>query len=643
MVTEVPGAETLSGLLLRHAEQRGGAPAVRIKRRGIWHTQSWRALADEVAALAAALSARGLAHGGHLALVGDNTPRLLAAMGAAHRLGAVAVPLFTEASAEELLPLLQSAGVTHVYAQDQEQVDKLLKILPRCPAVVCIVYDNDRGMRHYAQPQLASYAELLAKGHEAAAPADGGHAQDAAFLFYTSGTTGPSKGVVMTHAAMIDRARVAAAIDGLDSTDVALAYLPPAWIVQNLYGYVLPLVVGSCICCPESSETMLADMREMGPSLFLAPPRVLEALLTHVYLRMEDAGPAKRALYRHCIALARRAGPRILSGEPVGWADRIAFAAADLLIYGPLRDVLGLSRVRVAYAAGEAIGPELLMFFRSIGINLKQLYGSTESGGFVAMQRDGAVRPDSVGPAIEGVELKITADREVLVRSRGLFKEYHRDPAATTQSTNDGWYRTGDAGVLGEDGHLRIIDRLQDVGALSDGTLYAPRLLENKLRYSPYVKEAVAFGDGRDAVCMLIDIDPATVGHWADKRGISYTGHADLASRSEVYGLIAACITQTNAELAGDAALARCQTHRFVILPKGLDADDGVLTRLRKLRRGVIAELYRPLVDALYDGRASVQFDAETAYGDGRSARVSAEVPVGEVRVHVGAAAQRAA
>lgn len=610
--------DTFPKLLVQHAQVRGGRPAIREKSRGIWRTMSWRDLSEEAAALAGALSARGLQRGAHVALVGDNRPRLYAAMCAVQWLGAVAVPLYQDAMAEEMVFLMQQAEVTHVFAENQEQVDKLLEILPRCPTVGCIVYDEDRGMRHYKQPQLVSYAALLQQGQELAASKREflqaelarGKAQDVAFLFFTSGTTGPAKGVVLTHASLIDRARVAAAAEGLSDSDVAMAYLPPGWIGQNLFSYVQPMVVGYCICCPESSETMLADMREMAPTYFLAPPRVLEALLTQVSMRIEDAGGFNRALYRRCMALAHRVGARILSGEPVSLADRLRYAASDLLIYGPLRDVLGLSKVRVAYTAGDAIGPDLMMFFRALGINLKQLYGSTETGFFVAMQRDGQVKPDTVGPAAQGVELSFTPQREILVRSPGLFKEYHRDPETTARAKNpEGWFHTGDAGYLGDDGHLRIIDRLANVGALNDGTLHAPKLLENKLKFSAYIREAVAFGDGRDKVCVFVDIDGATVGRWADKQNIAYTGHADLASRDEVYALIAGCIAEVNAALASEPALAKSQIHRFVILHKELDADDGVLTRTGKLRRGAIAERYRLLIDGLYEGRESVLFD----------------------------------
>jgi long-chain acyl-CoA synthetase len=625
MAIEKAETGTFPRLLLHHSKQRGERPALREKKRGIWRTVTWRELADEASALAAALSAQGLQRGAHVAFLGENRPRLYTAMCAAHLLGAIAVPLYQDATADELVSPIERAEVTHVFAENQEQVDKLLEILPRCPTLRCIIYDKDQGMRHYSRPGLVSYDVLLKQGRELAtaksdflqAEAARGTAEDPAFLFFTSGTTGPAKGVVLTHGSLIDRARVVAAAENLTDADVAMAYLPPGWIGQNLFSYVQPMVVGYCVCCPESSETMLADMREVGPTYFLATPRVLEALLTQVSLRMEDAGGLNLRLYRAAMALAHRVDARVLAGQPVSFGDRLARLVYDFLIYAPLRDVLGMSRIRVAFTAGDAVTPDLVSFYRALGINLKQLYGSTETGFFVAMQRDGQVKPDTVGPVADGVELKFTEQREILVRSPGLFKAYHRDPQTTTQARNaDGWFHTGDAGYLGEDGHLRIIDRMKYVGALKDGTPFAPKPIENKLKFLPYIKEAVAFGDERDKVCALIDIDMAAVGRWADKRSISYTGHADLASQDEVYALIADCIAGINADLAREPVLAKSQVHRFLILHGELSPDDGVLTRTGKLRRGVIAERYRASVDAMYGGNAEVRVDVEGGHAD---------------------------
>jgi long-chain acyl-CoA synthetase len=609
-------ADTFPKLLLEHSKRRGDRPAMREKRRGIWHTTTWREFADDVQALAAALSASGLRRGDHVALLGDNRPRLHVAMCASQWLGAVVVPLFQDASADEITAPLRDAAVSFAFAENQEQVDKLLSVMPSCPLLRGIVYDHDRGMRHYKQSGLLGQAALLQQGRELLASSRErllgelslGSATDAAALFFTSGTTGPAKGVVMTHGALIDRARVAANVDQLHGNDVVVAYLPPAWIGQHLFAYAQPLVVGHCVCCPEASDTMLADMREIGPTCFLASPRVLEALRRQVTVRMEDAGPFKRGLYHRFIEVARRVGAKRQAGEGVSFGDRLAYFLGDLLIYGPLRDVLGMSRLRVAYTSGDGIGASLLNFYRALGINLKQLYGSTETGFFVAMQRDGAVQADAVGPALQGVEISFTPQREVLVRSAGLFKSFHGAAANAGAGAlpADGWYATGDIGFIGADGQLRIIDRVQDIGRLSNGTEFTPRRVESRLKYFPYVKDAVAFGDGREGVCMLVGIDAVATGIWADKKGISYTGHADLASREEVYGLIAECLAEVNAELAREPELAGLQVRRFALLPQELDADDGLLTRMRRVRRRVVSERYQALLDALHGGAAAV-------------------------------------
>jgi long-chain acyl-CoA synthetase len=645
-------ADTFPKYLLQHARSRGSRPAIREKSRGIWQTLTWQQLSDEVSVLASGLAGLGLQRGAHVGLVGENRPRLIAATSAAQWLGAVVVPLFADTTADEIAGLIRLAGVTVVFAENQEQVDKLLSLLPQCPSIQHIVFDDDRGMRHYGQPQLLSYDALLASGREGlagrAALLDAelarGKPQDPAALFFTSGTTGPARGVLHSHGALIDRAHAAAQLDGLTDIDVTMAYLPPAWIGQHVMGYALPMVVGACVCCPESSETVLHDLREMGPSIFLAPPRVLEALLTQITIRINDTGGFKLRLYTHFLGLAKRVGARVLAGESVGIADRLAYLLGDLMMYGPLRDVLGMSRVRVAYAAGEAVGPDLLQFYRSIGINLKQLYGSTETGLFVTLQRNSQVVAEAVGPAAPGVEIAVSPQREVLVRSPGLFLGYHGDTSGTRQAVNaEGWFHTGDAGWMGDDGQLHIIDRLKDVGTLADGSLFAPKLVENKLKFSPYINEAVAFGNGRKHVCVFVDIDPDAVGNWADKQGLSYTGFSDLTTLAEVYGLIGDVINKANAEMASDARLANMQVHRFLLLHKRLEADDGELTRMRKVRRDVIAQRFASLVSALYDGSVMGRVDSEVRYEDGRVGTVSSDVEIRDAKTHPPRALKKAA
>jgi len=652
MAENQSGLDTFPKLLEHHAKVRGHLPALREKDLGIWQTWTWKAFADEVRALACGLAGAGFARGDHLAIVGDNRPRLYAAMCAAQALGGIPVPLYQDAVAAEMAFPIQNAQIAYAVAEDQEQVDKLLEILPKCPSLKHIYYDDPRGMRHYAQPELTPYDKLLETGRESWQRDPGflegevakGTGADTAAMFFTSGTTGNPKGVVLTHHALIDRARVAAEMEGLGDRDVVLAYLPPAWIGQNIFSYAQPFVTGYCICCPESAETVMTDLREIGPTYYFAPPRVLEALLTQVSIRMEDASALKRRMYRYFMDLAQRVGGAILDGKPVSGTDRLLYRLGDALVYGPLRNVLGMSRVRVAYTAGEAIGPDLFRFYRSIGINLKQLYGSTETSVFVCIQPNGQVKADTVGPAVKGVELKFTPQRELLIRSPGLFKEYYKNPEATLEAKDpEGWFHTGDAGFFDPDGHLKIIDRVKDVGALADGTLFAPKYLENKLKFFPYIKEAVAFGQGRDRVCAFINFDMEAVGNWAERRNLPYAGYVDLASRDEVYDLVRECVEKVNADLAAEPEIANSQIHRFLILHKELDADDGELTRTRKVRRGAIAEKYQPLVDALYGGKDLVHVEAQVKYEDGRTGSISADLKIRDARTFPPAAAKKAA
>jgi len=508
-------------------------------------------------------------------------------------------------------------------------------------------YDDPRGLRHYAEPGLVALDALIEAGRAADALDPGFfdraveqvRADDVAAMFFTSGTTGNPKGVVHTHRTLIDRARAGAAFDRLTDREEVLAYLPPAWVGQNIFSYAQWLACGYVVNCPESADTVTLDLKEIGPTYYFAPPRVFEALLTSVTIRMEDASRPKRWLYERCMAIARRVGPARMDGRPVGLLDRLLYAAGNLLVYAPLRNTLGFSRVRVAYTAGEAIGPDLFTFYRSIGINLKQLYGSTETAVFVCLQPDHEVRADTVGVPIDGVEIRVAESGELLVRSPGLLKEYYKNPAATAEVLGaDGWYRTGDAGFLDASGHLKIIDRAKDVGRIvggpHDGALFAPKYVENKLKFFPYIKEAVAFGDRRDKVCAFVNIDMEAVGNWAEKRGLPYAGYVDLSQKPEVRELVLDCVKKVNADLAVDERLAGSQISRFLVLHKELDADDGELTRTRKVRRGFIAERYQVLVDALYDGRSHQYVETEMTFEDGRRGSVAADLQIVDAPVY---------
>jgi long-chain acyl-CoA synthetase len=632
---------TFPRLLLQHAAQRPGDPAMREKEYGIWQTHTWAAMAQLVEQVACGLHRAGLRRGEHMVVVGANRPRLYATVLAAQALGAIPIPLYQDAVAGESVFPINNADVRFAFAEDQEQVDKLLEIRNQCPQLCAIYYDDARGLRKYSEPGLDSLDSLIAHGtaFAEASPSffktevEQARPDDAAAMFFTSGTTGHAKGVVHTHRTLLDRALAGAQFDKLTHREEVLAYLPPAWIGQNVFSYAQWLACGYVVNCPESSSTIMIDLKEIGPSYYFAPPRVFEAMLTTVMIRMEDAGWIKRKMFHGFMDLARRVGPALMDRKPVGAPDRIAYAVGNVLVYGPLRNNLGFSRVRVAYTAGEAIGPDLFAFYRSIGINLKQLYGSTETAVFVCLQPDDQARSDTVGIPISGVEIKVAANGEILVRSPGLLKEYYKNPAATAEVlTADGWYHTSDAGFLDAQGHLKIIDRVKDVGRIkggeNDGAMFAPKYVENKLKFFPYIKEVVAYGDGRERVCVMINIDFDAVGNWAERRNLPYAGYTDLAQKPEVYQLVKECVEKVNADLAADELLAGSQVSRFLILHKELDADDGELTRTNKVRRGFIAEKYQVLADALYGGRTEQFIETQVKFEDGRSGKVSATLRI---------------
>jgi long-chain acyl-CoA synthetase len=442
---------------------------------------------------------------------------------------------------------------------------------------------------------------------------------------------------VHTHYSLLNRAQAGATFDKLSSKEEVLAYLPPAWIGQNIFSYGQWLSCGYVVNCPESAATVSIDLREVGPTYYFAPPRVFEGLLTSVMIRMEDAGAIKRKMFHTFMNVAKRVGPAKMDGKSVGLLDNVLYGLGNFFVYGPLRNTLGMSRVKVAYTAGEAIGPDLFTFYRSIGINLKQLYGSTETAVFVCLQPDHEAMADTVGVPCEGVEIKVADNGEILVKSPGLLKEYYKNPAATAEVlTADGWYHTSDAGFIDANGHLKIIDRVKDVGRIqggtNDGAMFAPKYVENKLKFFPHIKEVVAYGDGRDQVCVMINIDIEAVGNWAERRNLPYAGYTDLAQKTEVYTLIKECIEKVNADLSRDQLLAGSQVSRFLVLHKELDADDGELTRTNKVRRGFIAEKYQPLIDALYGGMKQQYIETQVKFEDGRTGKVSATLKIDDTQ-----------
>jgi long-chain acyl-CoA synthetase len=637
---EGPEAEdTFAKLLRAHATLRGTRPAFRHKDLGLWRTWTWAEVYDETRAIAQGLIGLGLKRGDVIAIVGANRPRLYWSITAAQMIGAVPVPVYADAVADEIAAVLGHSEATVIVAQDQEQVDKILSVRDRLPKLMHLLYDEPRGLNEYAERGLEALSALAAKGRAALAdPAhsrdldrliDGGRGSDPSVILYTSGTTGRSKGVVLSGERSICAARCTVAFDRLTDQDEALAYLPLAWVGDHYLNYAQGYVAGFCIACPESAETAADDLREIGPTYHFAPPRVFEALLTRVQIRMEDAGAIKRWLYRAFMDVAGRWGEKIANGEPVPLSARLAYRLGELLIYAPLKNALGLSRVRVAYTAGEAIGADLFAFYRSIGLNLKQLYGQTEAFLFVTAQTDRAVRSDAVGPPAPNVELRIADSGEVQFKSPGMFVGYFREDDKTRETmTDDGYVKTGDAGFIDPDGQLKIIDRAKDVGRLRGGQLFPPKYIENKLKFFPEIREAVAIGDGRDFVAAMINIELASVANWAERHAIAYASYQELAANQQVYAMIERRVGAVNRALSLEPVMAGAQISRFLILPKELDPDDGELTRTQKVRRGIIADRYSSLIEGLYGGVSEASISAEVTFEDGRKGKLEATVRI---------------
>jgi len=638
MKTVAPEDELASvpSLLALNASRFSERPAYREKEFGIWQSWTWSQAADEVEAIALGLLILGVERGDHIAIVGRNRPSLYWSMVAAQMAGCVPVPLYQDAAAEEISYALENCGARYAIVGDQEQVDKISDVRENLPGLKHIVYVDAQGMRKYDHSDLTSLADLQANGIsngdkvELKLRTDALTYDDTCVMLYTSGTTGRPKGVVLSNRNVIETAKNTAGFDKLSEVEETLAYLPMAWVGDFIFSIGHAYWTGFCVNCPESAETMNADLREIGPTYFFAPPAVFESHLTHVMIRMEDASRTKLSMFKYFMAHAKKVGPKILDGETVGLLERWKYKLGEYLVYGPLKNRLGLSRVRVGYTAGEAIGPELFDFYRSLGINLKQLYGQTEATVFITQQPDGQVRSDTVGVPSPGVELKTTDAGEVLYRSPGTFVEYFNNPASTASTKDaDGWVATGDAGFIDKaSGHLRIIDRIKDVAKMSDGAMFAPKYVENKLKFFPNILEAVVFGAGRDRCCAFVNIDLTAVGNWAERNNIAYSSYQEISQHPRVLDIIQGHINEVNKTVAVDEMLAGCQIHRFVVLHKELDADDGEMTRTRKVRRAVVGEKFSDIVDALYDGRPSIYTETEVTYEDGRKGKIAATLQI---------------
>jgi len=645
VATEAARANTFPKLLLRNARLYAGRPAYRHKDLGIWQVWTWAQVLEEVRAFSVGLRELGLKRDDKVAIIGSNRPRLYWAMCAAQALGGVPVPIYADSVAQEMAYILDHAEVTIAVVEDQEQVDKLLSIVDRLPRLALIIYDETRGLRDYDHQRLKSIADVQKLGRDSlGADVDGlqrwetavaaGKGEDLAIMLYTSGTTGRPKGVMLNFDNLIISAVNGNLFDQLGPDEEVIAYLPLAWVGDHVFSYAQPFTAGFCVNCPESPETVSEDRREIGTTYAFAPPRIYENLITLTMVRMEDAGRLKRHMFRYFIAVARRWGEKILNREKVPLHARLLYWLGELLVYGPLKNRLGVSRIRLAYTAGEAIGPEIFRFWRSLGVNLKQLYGQTEASVYITAQPDGEIYAETVGKPNIGVDVKIAENGEVLFKSPGVFLGYYKDPQQTAQTkTPDGWVHTGDAGFIDpKTGHLKIIDRAKDVGRLNDGSLLAPKYIENKLKFYPNIREAVVYGDKRDCVCAMLNIDLTAVGNWAERNNIVYGSYQELAAHPRVYDMLAEHVEEVNRSLAEEKAMAGAQIRRFLILHKELDADDGEVTRTQKVRRGFVAERYAPLITALYNGSREADISTEVTFEDGRKGMLSARVKIRDVR-----------
>jgi long-chain acyl-CoA synthetase len=623
---------TLPRLLVRNAKELARRTAIREKNRGIWQSYSWAEYHAQVRDFALGLAKLGFKRGDRLSVIGDNRPRLYWAQVAAQCLGGVSVPVYQDSIAKELAYVWNHADVSVIVAEDQEQVDKVVALRDQLPLLRYVIYDDARGMTHYKHEWLKSFAEVQALGREQArahagdfeAAIEQGKADDVAFVCYTSGTTGNPKGAMISHGNAIETAKMARGAEEFRVDDEYLAYLPMAWMGDAFYTLVMSLAVGFPCNCPESPETVQRDLRELGPTLILAPPRIWENMLTGVQVKGADASPLKRWVFDRFRRAAERAEILRSEDKPVPPVLRLACALGEFFVYGPVRDQLGLRRARWALTGGAPLGPDTFRFFRSIGVNLKQVYGSTETTGLVSLQPSREANPTTAGRPCPGIEVKIADRGEVLVKGAGVFCGYLKNDEATREVIDpEGWFHTGDAGFIDPRGHLVIIDRAKDVGSLADGTPFAPQFVENKLKFSPYIREAVAFGDQKPFVVAMIAIDSNTVGNWAERRSLAYTSYMDLSQKPEVRALIRDEIRKCN-ETLPEAGKVR----RFLLLTKDLEADDAEMTRTRKVRRRFVAEKYVTVIEAFYGGRDEVELAATITYEDGRQAVLKSRVRV---------------
>lgn len=634
--TDITADLTIPKLFYRQAKRFGaGRVAMREKEYGIWRPITWQDYLDNVKAIALGLIRLGLKPEDKVAMMGTNRPEGLWAEMAALCAGAVGVWLFQDCLMEEVRYIIDHSDTKFLFGEGQEEVDKALSICNECPKLKKIIWDDPKGMRHYHQDILISLEEVKELGRQLDQEnpdlfeklMQTGHGDDTALLFYTSGTTSLPKGVLLSHHNMLSMGQSLMSVDPCQPTDDYVSYLPFAWIGEQMMSISCGLQIGYTINFPESTETAQENIRDIGPHVMFAPPRMYEQMTRTVQVKYLDATWLKRTMYNLSSRIGYHVADLKFEKKPIPWIWRLLEWFAFITVQKKLKDHLGLSRVRNAYTGGAAMGPDHFRFFHAMGVNLKQIYGQTEVAGISVVHRTGDIKFDTVGLPIPGTEIRITEEGEIITKSASVFKGYYKNPEATAKAIRDGWLHSDDKGFIDDDGHLVVFDRTKDVFTLRDGKLFSPQYLETRLKFSPYIKDSWVVGHNRPYIAAVLCIDYAVVGKWADERKMNYTNYQELSQKPEVYDLIEKQIRQANKDLPEVARVVR-----FTNLYKEFDADDDELTRTRKLRRAFVEKRYQEILDALYSDRDSVHIDTTIKYEDGRQSHIITDMAVRTIK-----------
>ncbi|MFN2268014.1 MAG: AMP-binding protein, partial [Desulfonatronovibrio sp.] len=622
---------TLPRLLIENAEKYGSKTALREKEWGIWQTYSWQDYLDITAEFASGLRKLGLGRKDVIVLIGDNRPEWLWAEIAIQSLGGIAIGVYQDVQASEIEYIFELTGCKLVVAEDQEQVDKMLSMREKVSHLEYIIFHDSKGLSQYEDSGLMHFDQVRESGRsekdQFSKWVDELSVEDTCLIATTSGTTGRPKLAMLSHKNLLSMAHNLGEVDPRKESDEFVSFLPLAWMGEQMMAVASSLLYGFCVNFPEEQETVQSDIREIGPHIIFSPPRVWENLSARIQVRIMETTRLKRFIYHKCMGIGIKMADCKLSRKPSGIKLRLLYNLAQFFLFRSLRDRLGFSRIRSATTGGAALGPDTFKFFHAMGVNLKQIYGQTEIAGISCIHRDGHIDFDTVGEPIPETEIKLSPEGEILSKSAAVFQGYYKDEKATKETlSDDGWLLSGDAGYFKENGQLVVIDRVKDVMELIDGTKFSPQFMENKLKFSPYIREAVVMGKGKDYIAAIVCIDEEITGRWSESKLLTYTTYQDLASKKQVYELIAGEIRKINETLPDNTRI-----RRFALLFKELDADDGELTRTRKIRRKVVAERYTSLIEGLYTSDDKVDMVANIQYQDGSTREMKGRVAIRNV------------